>query len=76
MHDVIENIEGVLEVIRVHSLYVTSPTPQPPCKGRGSKNQNEIIFRGGDSTASSCFALAATKVKGGRSRCSLLRPYK
>jgi len=29
-NDVIQNIEGVLEVIRLQCLQVTSPTPQPP----------------------------------------------
>lgn len=35
-NDVIENIDGVLEVIRLHCLEVASPTPQPPpVKGGG-----------------------------------------
>jgi very-short-patch-repair endonuclease len=37
-NDVIENISGVLEVIRQQCLQVTSPTPQPPpVKGGGAK---------------------------------------
>ncbi|MDO9080138.1 MAG: endonuclease domain-containing protein, partial [Desulfuromonadales bacterium] len=37
-NDVIENIVGVLEVIRQQCLQVTSPTPQPPpVKGGGAK---------------------------------------